>query len=123
MVRNVKLEKLTRIEEWDNLSDDKGENPSRHQDTSPRTPSHHSVAVDMLRVSEQAEENEARSHRCIQTPQENDGRNHERERRLLINQVERAKCWRSHVLIAGVGVYNRADDTEDENLGNSAGPE
>ena len=77
----------------------------------------------MFRPPEQAEEDEARRHGCVQTAEENDCRNHKGERHLLVHVVERTKGGRLDILVAAVCVDDGTDDTEDDDLGYRAGPE
>lgn len=114
---------LTRVEEGDDLRNEEGENPSDQEDTTPRSPAFDSVAAHVLGAAVNSEENESRSHGSVEASQEDDGRNHERESSLLVNRLERAKSGSSDILITSVGVDDGANNAEDDDLANGAGPE
>lgn len=71
---------------------------------------------------EQAEEDETRRHGGIQHAEENQRRDHEREGHLFVYLVtQRAECRRRDVLVTGVGVHDRTDQAEHDDLGDSDG--
>lgn len=77
----------------------------------------------MLAVLEQAEEDEPRRHGRVQAADKDDGGYHEGVRHLLVGILQDAKGRGRHVLAAGVGVDDGADDAEGDDLGDGAGPE
>lgn len=105
------------------MGDDESKDPGDEQDAKPAGPSHDSVAVHMHRVAKDAEEDKASRDRSIQASQENQGRNHEREGGLLVNVIQGPKRGSSHVLVAGVGVDDSANNGKDDDFANGAGPE
>lgn len=73
-------------------------------------------------VVENTEEEETSRDGGVQNAKEDQGRDHERERHLLVDIVANSPKGRSrHVLIAGVDIDNGADDAEGEDLGDSHG--
>lgn len=105
------------------MRNNESKDPGNEQDAEPAGPSHNSVAVHMHRVAKDAEEDEASRYRSIQASQENQGRDHEGEGSLLVNIFQGSKSGSSHILIASVGVDDSANNGEDDDFGNGAGPE
>ena len=110
-------------EERDDLRNHERNHPINNNDADPRAPPLHRVAVAVVRVLEDAEEQEARRHAPIQRPEEDDGRDGERERDLLVEGRERAERGRGHVLVARPVVDERAAEREDDHLGDRDRPE
>lgn len=92
------------------------------ENSSPGGPSDDGVLVLVTGVLEDAEEYEASRHGGVQDSEEEQGGDHERERHLLVNWLQRSEGRGGHVLVSGVGVYDSADNGEDEDLGNCACP-
>jgi len=81
------------------------------------------VIILVVRVLEGAEEDEARRDRGVQDTEEDERRNHEREGDFLVNRLQRAKSWCSHVLVTDIRVDYGADNAEDNDFGDGARPE
>lgn len=77
----------------------------------------------VVRVLEDAEEDEPGRDRSVEHAEEDYGGNHEGEGQLLEQRLKRAKSRGGHVLISDVDVDDRADDAEQDNLGDGARPE
>ena len=87
-------------EERDDLRNNERNHPIHNNDAHPRAPPLHRVAVAVVRVLEDAEEQEARRHAPVERPEEDDGWDGERERDLLVHWLQAAERWCSHVLVA-----------------------
>lgn len=77
----------------------------------------------MLGVLKHSEEDKSACDTCIQAPDKDNGRNHERIRDLLVGISEDAEGWCDHVLVAGVNVDDRPDNTECDDLSHGARPQ
>lgn len=81
------------------------------------------MVILVARVLKDAEEDEARRDRGVEDAQEDEGWDHEGERDLLVQRLEGAESWGGHVLVASVSIHDGAHKAEDDDLGNSAGPQ
>ena len=111
-------------EEGDDFRDDESPEPSEREDTSPSRPSDNGVGGLVDRALEDAEEDEAGGDGSVEDAEEDEGWDHEGERHLFVDLVsEGAEGGGGHVLVTGVDVDYRADDGEDDDLGDGDGPE
>lgn len=76
----------------------------------------------MSRFLKNTEEDKSTGNRRVEAADEDNGRHHEGVRDLLVGVVEHPERRRDHVLIAGVGVDDGADDAEGDYFCASASP-
>lgn len=120
---NSSHEQLTRIKKGNDLGDDESKDPCNEQDAEPAGPSHKSVAIHVHRVAKHAEEDKTSRDRSIQTSKENQCRNHEGEGSLFVNGLQGSKSGGRNILVASICVDDCANNGEDDDFGNGAGPE
>ncbi|KFY73656.1 hypothetical protein V499_06278 [Pseudogymnoascus sp. VKM F-103] len=111
-------------EERDDLRDDESPQPRQGEDTSPSRPSDDGMRGLVNRALEDAEKDETGGDGGVEDAEEDESGDHEGEGHLLVDLVsEGAEGGGGHVLVPGVDVDDRADDGEDDDLGDSDGPE
>lgn len=108
-------------EEGDHLRDDPGPNPEGSQDGRPRSPSDNGVVALVASAIKQAEENETRRHGSVEHPQEDDGRNHERECDFLVDFIRQGTKGGCSRVLTRVNIDDGAHNAEDNDLGDGHG--